>query len=98
MLPKCTGAPGEKEKVTCWPPPEVPQNIDKTMGNLGLTEAEEDQLVAFLKTLTDGYTRPYTDFDSFKGVIPKPQAPEAPSAADKGGKKTSGKQGKQKVH
>jgi cytochrome c peroxidase len=42
----------------CWPPPEVPQNVNKTIGNLGLNAAEEDQLVAFLKTLTDGYTLP----------------------------------------
>jgi cytochrome c peroxidase len=53
-LPRCQpGAPGEK--VTCWPPPEVPQNMDTTIGNLGLTNEEENQLVAFLKTLTDGY-------------------------------------------
>jgi cytochrome c peroxidase len=56
-LPRCQpGAPGEK--VTCWPPPEVPQNVDRTIGNLGLTNEEEDQLVAFLKTLTDGYKEP----------------------------------------
>jgi hypothetical protein len=34
--------------------------MDTTIGNLGLTEQEESQLVAFLKTLTDGYTRPAT--------------------------------------
>ena len=50
--------PGKIEKVTCWPPPEVRQNVNKTIGNLGLSAAEEDQLVAFLKTLTDGYTPP----------------------------------------
>src|SRR6266481_10112854 len=56
-LPHCKqGAPGEK--VTCWPPPEVPQNMDKTIGNLGLTNEEEDQIVAFLKTLTDGAYKP----------------------------------------
>ena len=37
---------------------EIPQNVNKTIGNLGLSAAEEDQLVAFLKTLTDGYTPP----------------------------------------
>jgi cytochrome c peroxidase len=53
-LPRCQhGAPGEK--VTCWPAPDVPQNMDKTIGNLGLTNEQEDQLVAFMKTLTDGY-------------------------------------------
>jgi cytochrome c peroxidase len=53
-LPHCQqGAAGEK--VTCWPPAEVPQNMDTTIGNLGLTNEQEDQLIAFLKTLTDGY-------------------------------------------
>lgn len=59
---------GTTEKIDCWPLPEVSQNVDKTVGNLGLTEKEEDQIIAFLKTLTDGYTRPYTDLDSFTGT------------------------------
>jgi hypothetical protein len=29
--------------------------MDMTIGNLGLTNEQEDQLVAFLKTLSDGY-------------------------------------------
>ena len=37
-----------------WPPPEVPQNVNTAeLGNLGLTPAEEADLVMFLKTLTD---------------------------------------------
>jgi len=41
----------------CWPEPEVSANLNTTeLGNLGLTPAEEDALVAFLKTLSDGYT------------------------------------------
>lgn len=40
-----------------WPSPEVPENVNRTeIGNLGLTEEEENALIAFLKTLTDGYT------------------------------------------
>ena len=35
--------------------PEFTGNRDKTIGKLGLTNEQEDQLVAFLKTLTDGY-------------------------------------------
>lgn len=36
--------------------PEVAQNVNTTeLGNLGLTMMEEQDLVAFLKTLTDGY-------------------------------------------
>ena len=55
-LPRCPqGTAGEK--TTCWPAPEIPQNINKTIGRLGLTSEQEDQLVAFLKTLTDGYKR-----------------------------------------
>jgi cytochrome c peroxidase len=32
----CPG--GTVEKVTCWPEPEVPQNVDMTTGELGLTD------------------------------------------------------------
>jgi cytochrome c peroxidase len=58
---------GTTEKVNCWPRPEVPNNIDMTTGNLGLTDQEENQIVAFLQTLTDGYTTPYPDINSFTG-------------------------------
>jgi cytochrome c peroxidase len=40
-----------------WPKPEYAQNLNKDeMGNLGLTTEEEAATVAFMKTLTDGYT------------------------------------------
>jgi cytochrome c peroxidase len=40
-----------------WPAPEVPDNVNTDgLGNLGLTAAEEAAIVAFMKTLTDGYT------------------------------------------
>ncbi len=55
------------EKVNCWPQPEVPLTKDMTVGNLGLTDQEEDQIVAFLGTLTDGFTTPYPDFTVFAG-------------------------------
>ena len=39
-----------------WPAPEVAVNINTTeMGNLGLNHGEELAIVAFLKTLSDGY-------------------------------------------
>jgi len=39
-----------------WPTPEVPQNVNREeLGNLGLTEQEIDDIVVFLRTLTDGY-------------------------------------------
>lgn len=54
-LPSCApGSPGEK--VTCWPAPEVPRNLNKEeLGNLGLTPQQEEDLVAFLRTLSDGW-------------------------------------------
>jgi cytochrome c peroxidase len=58
---------GTTEKVDCWPMPEVPNNIDMTVGNLGLTDHEEDLIVTFLQTLTDGFTTPYPDIDTFTG-------------------------------
>jgi cytochrome c peroxidase len=59
---------GTVEKVTCWPEPEVPQNVDMTTGKLGLTDTEENQIVAFLQTLTDGYTTPYPDINTYTGT------------------------------
>ena len=55
LLPRCQARdPGEKKD--CWPPPETADNMNtKTVGRLGLTDEEEDALVAFLQTLTDGY-------------------------------------------
>jgi len=45
-----------REKMTCWPAPEVSANVNRTeLGNLGLSDMEEDALVAFMKTLSDGY-------------------------------------------
>ncbi|WP_455209089.1 cytochrome-c peroxidase [Kaarinaea lacus] len=39
-----------------WAPPEIPENVNfDELGNLGLTHEEELAIVAFLKTLTDGY-------------------------------------------
>jgi cytochrome c peroxidase len=61
--------PGTTEKVDCWPRPEVPSptTIDMTTGMLGLTDHEEDLIVAFLQTLTDGFTRPYPNSDTYTG-------------------------------
>jgi len=43
--------------VRDWPEPEVSVNLDsRFVGNLGLTSDEESAIVAFVKTLSDGYT------------------------------------------
>ena len=59
---------GTVERVNCWPRPEVKNNLDMTTGKLGLTDQEENQIVAFLQTLTDGYTTPYKNRDTFTGT------------------------------
>jgi cytochrome c peroxidase len=86
---------GTTEKVDCWPMPEVRNNIDMTTGNLGLTDEEENQIVQFLETLSDGFTRPYLNSDTFTGacmsggsaatlgnelLIPTPPLPSCASA------------------
>ena len=48
--------PGEGWKGKPWPQAEVSANVNKVeLGDLGLTHDEESDLVAFLKTLSDGY-------------------------------------------
>lgn len=43
--------------VEDWPAPEVPINVNvDELGDLGLTPAEEAAIVAFMKTLSDGWT------------------------------------------
>ncbi len=40
----------------CWPKPEVAENVNRDeLGNLGLNEQEVDDIIAFMKTLTDGW-------------------------------------------
>lgn len=61
--------------ITGWPPPEMPQNVNASeLGNLGLTAEEEAAIVAFMKTLTDGY--PFWGGDP--GVPPGSPAPYGP--------------------
>jgi len=40
-----------------WPPPEVPENVNfEELGDLKLSNQEIEDIVAFLETLTDGWT------------------------------------------
>jgi cytochrome c peroxidase len=86
---------GTTEKVDCWPMPEVKNNLDMTTGNLALTDLQENQIVAFLQTLTDGFTTPFPNRDTFTGtcmtgglastqgnefLIPTPPLPSCASA------------------
>lgn len=57
-LPRCTPQdPGEG--VSCWPAPETTANMKTSkVGHLDLSDAQENAIVAFLKTLTDGWQPP----------------------------------------
>ena len=57
MLPHCSKQHNAKPGTNCWPEPEVSKNINtEELGNLRLTEEEEMAIVAFLKTLSDGWS------------------------------------------
>ena len=48
--------PGAGLKGKPWPPAEYAATVNtEELGNLGLTDQEEDNLVAFMETLSDGY-------------------------------------------
>src|SRR5713101_7696044 len=55
VLPRCQPHdPGEG--TTCWPAPESTANMNTSrVGRLGLSDAEEDAIVSFMRTLTDGF-------------------------------------------
>ena len=55
VLPRCKpDDPGEG--TTCWPAPELTTNMNTSkVGRLGLSDSEEDAIVSFMQTLSDGY-------------------------------------------
>ena len=58
VLDECPGSYTEAQALAanCWPPPEVADNVNSDeLGDLGLSPDEEAAIVAFLKTLSDGY-------------------------------------------
>ena len=59
--PRCPGLYTEELALTegCWPVPEVSANLNnEELGDLGMTVDEEAAIVAFLRTLSDGYRAP----------------------------------------
>lgn len=60
--------------VTCWPAPEVPQNVNvDELGDLRLTADQEADIVAFMKTLSDGWGA-----DNGLPALPRPPMPPMP--------------------
>jgi cytochrome c peroxidase len=57
--PACENVTSPEFAVNCWPKPEIPVNVNiEELGNLKLSEDEEWAIVAFLKTLNDGWVPP----------------------------------------
>jgi len=57
--PRCDRVEQAMPGKNCWPAPEVADNVNtEELGDLGLTSEEEDAIVAFMKTLSDGWTPP----------------------------------------
>ena len=69
---------GTVEKVTCWPMPEDPNNENMSIGHLGLSSGEEDALVAFLETLTDGFVKPSASTSAPASLARKIATPPKP--------------------
>ncbi len=65
-----------------WPAPEVIENVNSDeLGNLGLNDEEVDAIVAFMRTLTDGYqltARPLFNVETLELTLPyvKLEGPE----------------------
>src|SRR5712664_2468582 len=59
---------GTTEKVDCWPMPEVSNNIDMTVGHLGLTDTEENQLVIIMQELNDGFDPAHPTVSNYPNV------------------------------
>ncbi len=58
VLPRCDGAYTEAEALAanCWPAPEESMNVNHDeLGDLGLSVDDEAAIVAYLRTLSDGY-------------------------------------------
>ena len=56
VLPDCAVTNNARSGDNCWPEAEIKMNVNKDeMGDLRLSEQEEEAIVAFLKTLSDGW-------------------------------------------
>jgi cytochrome c peroxidase len=56
VLGSCEKQGEPRPGANCWPEPEVAANLNRNeLGDLRLTQKEEEAIVAFLGTLSDGY-------------------------------------------
>ena len=58
IKPVCPGLYTEVKAIeeNCWPRPEIKENVNsEELGDLKLTDREEDAIVTFMKSLSDGF-------------------------------------------
>ena len=56
LLASCDDVKKPKPGKNCWDASEVPETVNADeLGNLGLSDKDEDALVEFMKTLSDGW-------------------------------------------
>ena len=56
VLPHCQSSHDAGEGTTCWPAPESTDNMNMSrVGRLSLSDAEEEAIVSFMQTLSDGF-------------------------------------------
>jgi cytochrome c peroxidase len=69
--PRCEGLDDPRPAENCWPVPEVEENVNtEELGDLGLTGEEEAAIVAFMKTLSDGWEPPQAGESSYSAPSP----------------------------
>jgi cytochrome c peroxidase len=57
--PVCETLDDPQPATNCWPAPEIQANVNtEELGDLGLSAAEEAAIVAFMRTLNDGWVPP----------------------------------------
>ncbi|NEV60814.1 cytochrome-c peroxidase [Thiorhodococcus minor] len=61
VKPQCETLTDPEPGSNCWPAPEVEANVNtEELGDLGLTQEEEAAILAFMRTLSDGWVPPET--------------------------------------
>ena len=58
IKPACPGLYTEEKAIeeNCWPKPEIKENVNsEELGDLKLTDREEEAIVTFMKSLSDGF-------------------------------------------
>ncbi len=75
VLGNCATTLNPQPGTNCWPSPESTQNINAIIGNLGMSDSEENDIVAFLKTLTDSPNLPVVTTYSVSGIVTESGVP-----------------------